>query len=413
MDRIQYDLDFLRMEEHIFHLSDMGMRFFQVKDGYHYQILVQNNDDKNAPPSLPKRYDSTNPSQMKPICEGSTWCLDRCVGTIDICNKDNILLDADTDVVEIEPCYRRLNAVAEGYPSGDIKTSRLHRHVDILLPRPNPTADLERLVGCDDIKRRLTEFKSLAEYNKACLKKSPNLPVMRIFLHSIFYGNPGTGKTTVCRLYGSLLKETGLLSKGHVVVADRTTFCGDSFGDEEAIVTQLLEMSKGGILMFDEAYLLDGVHHEDPSQMVLPLLLSALADEKNKDFAVVLCGYKDKIDKLLKQNPGLYSRFVNRFEFKDYTLDELTEIGIRYLKTFGHTFSLDGLASFRKELSIALDNSSTSTWANARSVKNMIEHTYIQRAMRYKKGGKIDREITAEDISAVHYERRRRIGFSA
>ena len=413
MNRIDYDINLFGLGERIFHVSDVGMRYFQVKDGYNYQILIQNNNDKDAVPSLPKRYDCKSKTPMIPVCEGSSWCLDRCVGVIDIGNKDNVFLNSETDIIEVEPTFRRINAVSEGFPNGEIKTSRLRRHVDILLPCKTPSVELERLVGCEDIKRRLVEFKSLAEYNKACLKKSPNLPVMRIFLHSIFYGNPGTGKTTVCRLYGSLLKETGLLSKGHVVVADRTTFCGDSFGDEEAIVSQLLEMSKGGILMFDEAYLLDGVHHEDPSQMVLPLLLSALADEKNKDFAVVLCGYKDKIDKLLEQNPGLYSRFVNRFEFKDYTLDELTEIGIRYLKTFGHTFSLDGLASFRKELSIALDNSSTSTWANARSVKNMIEHTYIQRAMRYKKGGKIDREITAEDISAVHYERRRRIGFSA
>jgi len=257
----------------------------------------------------------------------------------------------------------------------------------------------------------LEEFKSLAEYNKACLRQSREYPVMQIFLHSVFYGNPGTGKTTICRLYGALLKEAGLLSKGHVVVADRNIFCGDCFGDTEAMIPELIEMSKGGILMFDEAYLLEGVHSEDPNKMVLPLLLSALADEKNKDFAVVLCGYKDKLDKMIEQNPGLYSRFVNRFEFKDYTLDELTEIGIRYLKSFGHTFSLDGLAAFREELSKAMA-SRTKTWANARSVKSMIENCYVKRAMRYGKGGTLDREITAEDICSIPYERRNKIGFN-
>ena len=69
--------------------------------------------------------------------------------------------------------------------------------------------------------------------------------------------------------------------------------------------------------MFDEAYLLEGTHPNDPNKMVLPMLLSELADAKKKDFAVVLCGYKDKLDKMLEQNPGLYSRFVNRFVFKD------------------------------------------------------------------------------------------------
>ena len=104
------------------------------------------------------------------------------------------------------------------------------------------------------------------------------------------------------------------------------------------------------------------------------------------------------------------SRFVNRFEFKDYSLDELTEIGVRYLKTFGHTFSLDGLAAFREELSKAMSDS-TETWANARSVKSMIEYSYVKRAKRYGEGGKLDREITAEDIAIAPYERQKRIGF--
>ena len=116
---------------------------------------------------------------------------------------------------------------------------------------------------------------------------------------------------------------------------------------------------------------------------------------------------------MIEKNPGLYSRFVNRFEFKDYTQEELTEIGIRYLKSFGHTFSLDGLASFKEELAAEMSGSNKASWANARSVKNMIEHIYIQRAKRYGKDGKIDRVITAKDICSIPYERRRRIGFSA
>ena len=163
--------------------------------------------------------------------------------------------------------------------------------------------------------------------------------------------------------------------------------------------------------MFDEAYLLEGSHRDDPNKMVLPLLLPALADEKNKDFAVVICGYKDKLDQMIAQNPGLYSRFVNRFEFKDYTLDELTEIGIRHLKSVGHTFSLDGLVSFKEQLALTMAETNKASWANARSVKNMIEHIYIKKAMRFGIDRKLDREITAEDICSIPYERHKRIGF--
>lgn len=400
------------MAERLFHFTDAKMKYFQVKEGNKYQILVQENDEENEITVLPFRYDGSTQPHSIPVSNENTWCLDGCKGIIDIWDKDSIFVSSDDEIVEVEPVFKRKYTTGGGYPSGEIKVRSFRHQAEVLLPLHDPIAELNKLVGCDNIKQRLKEFKSLAEYNKACLHQSPQYPIMKIFLHSVFYGNPGTGKTTVCRLYGSLLKEAGLLSKGHVIVVDRSTFVGDSFGDLEAVIEQLLEMSKGGILMFDEAYLLEGSHRDDPNKMVLPLLLPVLADEQKKDFAVVICGYKDKLDQMIDKNPGLYSRFVNRFEFKDYTLEELTEIGIRYLKSFGHTFSLDGLASFKEELAAEMSGSNKSSWANARSVKNMIEHIYIQRAKRYGKDGKIDRVITADDICSIPYDHRRRIGFS-
>ena len=399
----------LGTDDYIFHFTDNEMRFFQVKENNRYQVLIQANSEKDKP-STPQLYDVTVPN-AKPVIKGSNWCLDRCVGIVQLTRKGTVFPESDYDFVEVTPSFERIVSEEEGYPPEWIKTRRISQHVDILYPFKRPMEELNRLVGCEDIKRRLIEFKMLAEYNKACERQSPEIPVMQIFLHSIFYGNPGTGKSTVCRLYGSLLKEAGMLSKGHVVVADRKVFTGDCFGDTEDILRELINYSEGGILLFDEAYLLEGTHPNDPNKMVLPMLLSELADTKKKDFAVVLCGYKDKLDRMLEQNPGLYSRFVNRFEFKDYTLDELVEIGVRYLKTVGHTFTIDGLASFRDELASAISGSSKKSWANARSVKNMIEQIYIKRAMRYSKDSTLDHEITSEDITGIPYERRNRIGF--
>lgn len=399
----------LGTDDYIFHFTDNEMRFFQVKENNRYQVLIQANSEKDKP-STPQLYDVTVPN-AKPVIKGSNWCLDRCVGIVHLTRKGTVFPESDYDFVEVTPSFERIVSEEEGYPPEWIKTRRISQHVDILYPFKRPMEELNRLVGCEDIKRRLIEFKLLAEYNKACERQSPEVPVMQIYLHSIFYGNPGTGKSTVCRLYGSLLKEAGMLSKGHVVVADRKVFTGDCFGDTEDILRELINYSEGGILLFDEAYLLEGTHPNDPNKMVLPMLLSELADTKKKDFAVVLCGYKDKLDRMLEQNPGLYSRFVNRFEFKDYTLDELVEIGVHYLKTVGHTFTIDGLASFRDELASAISGSSKKSWANARSVKNMIEQIYIKRAMRYSKDSTLDHEITSEDITGIPYERRNRIGF--
>lgn len=399
----------LGVEDRIFNYTDTEIKYFQVKDGNRYQVLIQANSE-NDKPSVPHRNDISAP-KTKPVMNGSNWCLDRCVGMIQLTKTGNLFPNSDYDFVEVKPSYERVISEEDGYPPDWIKTRRISQHVDILHPFKHPMEELNKLVGCENIKKRLIEFKSLAEYNKACMRQSPEYPVMQIFLHSIFYGNPGTGKSTVCRLYGSLLKETGLLSKGHVVVADRKIFTGDCFGDTEDILRELIKYSEGGILLFDEAYLLEGTHPNDPNKMVLPMLLSELADNSKKDFAVVLSGYKDKLDRMLEQNPGLYSRFTNRFEFKDYSLDELVEIGVRYLMTVGHTFTIDGLSSFRDELASAMSGSSKKSWANARTVKNMIEQIYIKRAMRYGKDGTLDREITSEDIAGIPYERRRKIGF--
>lgn len=397
------------MRNNIFRISDK-LKYYQVREHGNQYVLIQENSEDDKP-SPPQRYDANNP-QIEPFYKGSNWCLDRCVGMIQLTKTCTTFADSDYDFIEVAPSFEKVIPEEDGYPPQWIKTRRISQHVDILYPFKHPMEEMNKLVGCDEIKHRLLEFKSLAEYNKACECQNPELPVMQIFLHSIFYGNPGTGKSTVCRLYGSLLKEAGMLSKGHVVMVDRTVFTGDCFGDTEDILRELVKYSEGGVMMIDEAYTLEGCHDEDPNKMVLPMLLPILADEKKKDFAVVLCGYKDKLDKMIEQNPGLYSRFVNRFEFKDYTLDELTEIGIRYLGRFGHSFSLDGLARFKEELASAMSGSSKASWANARSVKSMIDHIYIKRAMRYSKEGKIDREITSEDICSIPFERRRRIGYS-
>lgn len=400
------------IKESVFRISDMGMRYFQVKNGSRYQVLIQDCTYANMKRSDPQPVCDGNGGNLVPICEGHSWSLERCVGIVDVRVLGDIKIEDERDYVEVEPRFQRVFPEDENYPDGGMIAGHNKIQVEILIPPSHPFEKLNQMVGCEEIKKRLAEFKCLTEYNKACLHQSLDYPVMEIFLHSVFYGNPGTGKTTICRLYGALLKEAGLLSKGHVVVADRNIFCGENFGNTEEMIPQLLEMSKGGILMFDEAYLLEGTHPHDPNKMVLPLLLSALADEKKKDFAVVLCGYKDKLDKMIEQNPGLYSRFINKFEFKDYTLDELTEIGVRYLNKYGHYFSDGGLASFREHLKIAMSKSNNGTWANARSVKSMIDNTYVRRAMRYSKDGKLDRIITAEDVSDIPCDRHRRIGFS-
>ena len=194
------------------------------------------------------------------------------------------------------------------FPSGEIEQNQnLSVKVEILRPIANPREELDKLV-----------LVKLTSYNKMMRELCPTVKQHKVSLHSLFLGRPGTGKTTICKIYGSLLRQAGALSKGHVVVCDRSTFIGTLWGDEERSTRQVIDMAKGGVLMIDEAYLLNSSNPHDPGKMVIPLLMNILADESQRDIAVVLCGYKDPMQKLIDLNPGLQSRFPNKFEFPDW-----------------------------------------------------------------------------------------------
>ena len=303
------------------------------------------------------------------------------------------------------------------FPDGLIEqNNNISVKVEILRPIPNPREELDRLVGCADIKQRMDELVALTSYNKLMQEQFPNSRQHEVSLHSVFLGRPGTGKTTVCKIFGSLLRQAGALSKGHVVVCDRGTFLGTLWGDEERSMRQVLEMAQGGVLMIDEAYLLNGKHDHDPGKLVIQLLMNILADESQRDIAVVLCGYKEPMMKLLDSNPGLFSRFPNKFEFTDFTVDELLEITRRRIKDYDYTFTVQAWKKYSNMLAQAHRMRDPETWGNARFVANQLERIYIQHATRCVRQHPNDKRellmLTPEDILPIEIPRQRtKIGF--
>ena len=303
------------------------------------------------------------------------------------------------------------------FPEGTISQNpTMNVKVDVLQPIDNPREELDNLVGCGDIKRRMDELVALTNYNKMMCELFPNGKRHDVSLHSVFLGRPGTGKTTVCKIYGSLLHQAGALSKGHVVVCDRGTFIGTLWGDEERSVRQVLEVARGGVLMIDEAYLLNGKHEHDPGKLVLPLLMNILADETQRDIAVVLCGYKEPMMKMLDSNPGLQSRFPNMFEFQDFSVPELLEITRRRIRDYEYQFTTEAWEKFCGMISGAYSERDPDTWGNARFIANQLERIYIRHAERCMKQPPASQcellMLTPEDIVPIHVARpRARIGF--
>lgn len=304
------------------------------------------------------------------------------------------------------------------YMSGDgkIKMKKKLPAVQILEPLENAKEVLDGLVGLGNIKKHLADMTCLAQYNQRLKECFPEAQTHEVNLHGIFYGNVGVGKTTVGRIYGSLLHECGVLSKGHVVLANRGSFVGTRWGEEEINVRLAVKMAQGGVLMIDEAYLLVSDNRNDPGQLVLPQLLEILADEGNRDIAVLLCGYEKPLLNLLSTNPGLNSRFVNRYQFSDFTLNELLEISRRRVKKYDYEFTADAWRRYKAVLNDCYVKRNVSTWSNARFVANFLEQIYLRHAQRCVKSdinGKDLLKLRSADIplQVAAQEKELRIGF--
>ena len=333
-------------------------------------------------------------------------------------NNEDEDKDEDEDIIHDElPDDNTPDVDNISFPSGEIEQNQnISVKVEVLRPIANPREELEKLVGCADIKRRMDELVALTSYNKMMHELFPNGKQHEVSLHSVFLGRPGTGKTTVCKIFGSLLRQAGALSKGHVVVCDRGTFIGTLWGDEERSMKQVLEMAKGGVLMIDEAYLLNGKHDNDPGKLVIQLMMNILADETQRDIAIVLCGYKEQMMKMLDTNPGLQSRFPNKFEFTDFTVDELLEITRRRIKDYDYQFTTQAWEEYRGMLAQAYQVRDPETWGNARFISNQLERIYIQHAARCVKQCPKDKHellmLTPEDIVPIEIPRpKTKIGF--
>ena len=191
--------------------------------------------------------------------------------------------------------------------------------------------ELNRFVGMNSIKDQIKQLINLVEITR--YRKEAGLDSGEEIKpkHTVFYGNPGTGKTTIARLLGKVYKSLGLLEKGHVVEVKREDLVGAYIGHSEEQTKKYIAQAMGGVLFIDEAYSLsveDGIR--DFGKQVIDVLLAALENHRG-EFLCIVAGYEKEMDRFIASNPGLKSRFVSYMKFDDYTPNELMEIGNRLL----------------------------------------------------------------------------------
>ncbi len=227
------------------------------------------------------------------------------------------------------------------------------------------------MVGLKEVKERLTEH-----FNLSCLQKmrqQVGLPVGDIGpYHMIFTGNPGTGKTTVAKLIGKIYHSLGILSKGDVVVTDRSHIVGQYLGDTEKNMLDILEKSRGNVLFIDEAYTLycRKDDRSDYGLRAIEVLLPVLA-QKNPDMLVIMAGYEKEMELMMSGNQGLAGRFPHKLHFSDYTVDELFQIGQNLLDKGEYWLPEATEDIFRRLIAEAVANKNA-LFSNARWVEQVI-----------------------------------------
>jgi SpoVK/Ycf46/Vps4 family AAA+-type ATPase len=265
-------------------------------------------------------------------------------------------------------------------PEGDIPVS-FEAQEDDPETLAEVMARLNRLIGLHQLKKEVRDHADYLQFLKLRARKGFN-EERKMAIHSVFTGNPGTGKTTVARMMGKIYKKMGLLNKGHVHQVDRADLVGEYIGQTAPKVKEAFEKARGGVLFIDEAYSLARMNDDskDFGREVIEMLVKEMSDP-NLDFAVIVAGYPKEMEHFLKSNPGLRSRFKQTFEFPDYMPQELNDIALFVAEEMDVTLSEGAREQINKKILEAYRKRDKS-FGNARFVTDLIEKAKMQLGLR-------------------------------
>lgn len=254
--------------------------------------------------------------------------------------------------------------------------------------------ELNTLIGLSTVKEEVRTLTNLIQINR--IRKEHGLVVPDISKHLVFTGNPGTGKTTIARLLGKIYHASGVLSKGHFVEVNRGGLVAGYVGQTAIKTQEVIDKSLGGVLFIDEAYSLNVEDSEnDFGKEAIETILKAMEDNRD-DFVVIVAGYDELMEKFIKSNPGLKSRFSKNIYFPDYDSKELMDIFKIFLEKNQYTLTSSAYILLQKYFVFLVEHKGEN-FGNGREVRNIFEQIISAQANRIVQS----QNLNDEDLTTI------------
>ena len=261
-------------------------------------------------------------------------------------------------------------------------------------------AELNALTGIQSIKTEVTELVRLVRFYQETGKDILN----KFSLHTVFTGNPGTGKTMVARILAKIYKGLGILEKGHLIEVDRTALVAGYVGQTAIKTNDKINEAMGGILFIDEAYSLANERNSqhDFGGESIQVILKRMEDFRGK-FGVIVAGYTDNMAEFITSNPGLKSRFDKNFMFEDYAAEDMFIIAEAIFKKEEVTLTNEAAAHLKNYFKY-LHEARDKNFGNARAVRQVVgesvknQHLRLAAMPKEARTKELMQEIILDDV---------------